>query len=76
MFLSGICRATSMRLIISEWHLPRYLGAFDYRYNNRKVRDGERTEKAIRLTAGKRLMYRDSSAPVGEMVPHSLVPDR
>jgi transposase-like protein len=45
---------------VSEWHLPRYLAEFDYRYNNRKVWDGEQTEKAIQQTAGKRLMYRDS----------------
>jgi transposase-like protein len=45
---------------VSEWHLPRYLAEFDYRYSNRKVRDGARTEKAIRQTDGKRLMYRDS----------------
>lgn len=49
---------------VSEWQLPRYLAEFDYRYSNRKVRDGERTENAIRLTAGKRLMYRDSLGAV------------
>ena len=60
---------------VSEWHLPRYLAEFDYRYSNRKVRDGARTEKAIRQTAGKRLMYRDSCGRAGEMVPVSHAPD-
>lgn len=42
---------------VSAWHLHRYLAEFDYRYTTRKVKDGERTVKAIRQTAGKRLMY-------------------
>jgi len=49
----------------SESHLWRYLAESDYRYSNRKARDGERTEKAIRLAAGKRLQYRDSLADAG-----------
>ena len=48
---------------ISEWHLDHYLAKFDYRYNNRKIADGERTKKAIERTAGKRLMYRDPLHP-------------
>jgi transposase-like protein len=44
---------------VSEHHLPRYLGEFDFRYNTRKVKDGERTVRAIRQMAGKRLRYRD-----------------
>ncbi len=47
---------------VSEKHLPSYLGEFDYRYNTRKMKDGERTERAIRQTAGKRLRYKE---PVG-----------
>jgi transposase-like protein len=43
---------------VSERHLPRYLGEFDYRYNTRKMKDGERTEQAIQQTAGKRLRYK------------------
>ncbi len=42
---------------VSERHLPRYLAEFDYRYNTRKVKDGERTVKAIRRMTGKRLKY-------------------
>lgn len=44
-----------------EKHLHRYLAEFAFRYNNRSglgVGDGERTEKAIRAIAGKRLTYR------------------
>ena len=42
---------------VSAHHLHRYLGEFDYRYNTRKVTDSERTQQAIRMTTGKRLMY-------------------
>jgi hypothetical protein len=37
---------------VSEWHLPRYLAEFDYRYNNRKIEDSERTVRTIRETSG------------------------
>jgi transposase-like protein len=43
---------------VSAKHLPRYLAEFDFRYNTRKDKDGERTVKAIRKSAGKRLQYR------------------
>ena len=42
----------------SEKHLHRYLAEFDFRYNERKVTDGERAESALRGTRGKRLTYR------------------
>ncbi len=48
---------------VSEAHLHRYLSEFDFRYNNREangVDDAERTRRAIKGSAGKRLMYRDS----------------
>lgn len=44
---------------VSDRHLPRYLGEFDFRYNTRKMKDGERTKKAIQQTTGKRLTYRE-----------------
>lgn len=44
---------------VSKQHLHRYLAEFDFRYNNRKVTDGERSCKLIGKVAGKRLMYRD-----------------
>lgn len=47
---------------VSKFHLHRYLSEFDFRFNNRKVKDGERTLEAVKGFEGKRLMYRDSSA--------------
>jgi transposase-like protein len=47
---------------ISEQHLDRYLAEFDFRYNNRSglgVEDNERSEKAIKGSAGKRLFYQE-----------------
>jgi len=49
---------------VSPQHLKRYLGEFDFRYNNRialGVGDVDRTERALRGIVGKRLMYKDSS---------------
>lgn len=46
---------------VGKQHLHRYLSEFDFRYNARKVNDGERTLQAIKATGGKRLMLRDSS---------------
>jgi transposase-like protein len=40
-------------------HLHRYLAEFDFRYNARKVSDGDRTDFAISGVVGKRLKYRD-----------------
>lgn len=42
---------------VSAHHLHRYLGEFDYRYNTREITDSERTQQAIQMTTGKRLMY-------------------
>jgi hypothetical protein len=44
---------------VSEQHLHRYLSEFDFRYNTRKITDGERSVKLIGKVAGKRLMYKD-----------------
>lgn len=44
---------------ISRKHLQRYLDEFEYRYNTRKVDDGERLALAIRGANGKRLTYQD-----------------
>ena len=46
---------------VSQQHLKRYLGEFDFRYNERAglgVNDMQRTEKAIKGIVGKRLTYR------------------
>ncbi len=45
----------------SATHLHRYCSEFDFRFNRRKMADGERTIEAFRKVEGKRLMYRDSS---------------
>ncbi len=43
---------------VSEAHLQRYLVEFDFRYNTRKITDGERAAKALKGIEGKRLTYR------------------
>lgn len=46
---------------VSEKHLRRYLGEFDFRYNERMalgIDDPERADKALKGIAGKRLTYR------------------
>lgn len=45
---------------VGKQHLHRYLSEFDFRYNARKITDGERSLLAIRGVAGKRLKLRDS----------------
>jgi len=45
---------------VSKEHLHRYLAEFDFRYNNRKIDDNERTLKALAGFEGKRLKYGDS----------------
>jgi transposase-like protein len=45
---------------VGRKHLHRYLGEFDFRYNERHVTDGERAHLALKGFDGKRLMYRDS----------------
>lgn len=42
---------------VSEGHLRRYIGEFDFRYNHRDISDEERTALALRGIAGKRLLY-------------------
>ena len=43
---------------VSEAHLGLYLSEFDFRYNTRKISDGERADELLRGAKGKRLMYR------------------
>jgi hypothetical protein len=43
---------------VGEQHLFRYVQEFDFRYNNRKVSDLERTDNALKGIIGKRLTYR------------------
>ncbi len=44
---------------VSGKHLQRYLDEFEFRYNTRKVDDGERVASAIQGAEGKRLTYRE-----------------
>jgi hypothetical protein len=43
---------------VSKEHLPKYCDEFAFRWNNRKISDGERMAKAVSVVEGKRLMYR------------------
>jgi transposase-like protein len=46
---------------VSKYHLHRYCDEFSFRWNHRKVNDGERTVEAIRGSDGKRLIYRQEA---------------
>jgi transposase-like protein len=53
---------------VSAQHLKRYLGEFDYRYNERealKVSDFERFEKSVQGIVGRRLTYRRTRGQQG-----------
>lgn len=50
---------------VSRQHLPRYLAEFDFRYNERKVTDLERSMAALKIVEGKRLQYRSASQQAG-----------
>lgn len=43
---------------VSKKHLHRYVGEFAFRYNTRKITDGERVITVIKKAEGKRLMYK------------------
>jgi len=43
---------------VEPFHLFRYLDAETFRFNNRKIEDGERFVKALGSVEGKRLMYK------------------
>jgi transposase-like protein len=47
---------------MSKRHLHRYTDEFEFRWNHRKVSDGERMVAAIQGAEGKRLMYRQPCA--------------
>jgi transposase-like protein len=53
---------------ISQAHLPRYLVEWDFKWNNRKVNDGERAAKALKGIMGKRLTYRISRATANAQI--------
>jgi transposase-like protein len=45
---------------VSRKHLSNYLNEFQFRWNTRKMDDGERVQQAIKAVEGKRLEYRES----------------
>lgn len=45
---------------VSREHLPKYADEFAFRWNHRKTTDGERMEKFVPMTEGKRLTYRQT----------------
>ena len=47
---------------VTKKHLHRYLSEFDFRYNARRMNDGERTALAIQSASGKRLTYKQQIA--------------
>jgi len=47
---------------VSKEHLRRYLGEFDFRWNNRRLNDGEHLVTAIKQAEGKRLLYSEAVA--------------
>jgi transposase-like protein len=46
---------------ISEAHLPRCLAEWDFKWNTRKIKDGERAALALKGAEGKRLTYRQTN---------------
>jgi transposase-like protein len=45
---------------VTRKHMPNYLNEFQFRWNTRKLDDGERVARAIKQIDGKRLQYRES----------------
>jgi len=45
---------------VTRKHMPNYLNEFQFRWNTRKMDDGERVARAIKQIDGKRLEYRES----------------
>lgn len=53
---------------VSRHHLHRYCNEFDFRYNYRKMNDGERSVALIGQVKNKRLFYRDSSQDANQSI--------
>ena len=45
---------------VSRKHLQNYLNEFAFRWNTRKLNDGQRVQSAVKALVGKRLEYRES----------------
>ncbi len=54
--MKGVCQHRSKR------HLHRYLAEFDFRYNERKIEDGERADRMLAGIVGIRACGRGSSS--------------
>lgn len=61
---------------ISRKHLPNYLNEFQFRWNTRKMDDGQRVTKAIKTIDGKRLQYRESVDNPPHLVPMTQKPEQ
>jgi len=63
---------------VSRKHLANYLHEFSFRWDTRKMNDGERVAQAIRKVEGKRLQYRESvdNPPYKAALPPSLLRPR
>ena len=60
---------------VSKKHLHRYLAEYEFRYNGRRLSDGERTVAAILASEGKRLWYREPIEDTKSLMPMQLKPD-
>lgn len=45
---------------VSRKHLPNYLNEFEFRWNTRKLDDGQRVSRVVKMLDGKRLQCRES----------------
>lgn len=59
-YFANLKRGIGVYHFVGKQHLHRYLSEFAFRYNTRKMQDGQRTVIALKQTSGKRLMLRDS----------------
>jgi len=60
--LEACSRQTQRRGDVPQFstkHLPNYLNAFEFRWNTRKLDDGQRVARAIPQMDSKRLEYRE-----------------
>jgi transposase-like protein len=57
-YFSQLKRSIDGTYHVSRKHLPRYLDEFDFRYSTCKMSDGERLQKMVDQSAGRRLTYK------------------
>jgi transposase-like protein len=61
---------------VSRKHLPNYLNEFQFRWNTRKMDDGQRVVAAIKKIDGKRLKHRESIDDPPYFVPTPKAPEQ